>query len=359
MPVTKFGIIGCGGAASAAGEAIAASPHAALVIVHDIAEPLAAGYGQRFHVPFTTHLDAFFATPGLDAVYVAVPHDQLAPLARQALQAGKHTLVEKPMALSLADADELIALADRHGLALGVFYEYRAAGPYTQARDLIQAGALGRVIGVRIHTLIDKVPNYWSSGLGGHSVDPWRGQKARAGGGVLLMNTSHQFDALRHVTGLEVVGVSAHIGTLVAPVEVEDMAAVTLQFDNGAIGSVFAGAHIAGETAGERCDIYGTQGQLRLPDPYSNDLNDGLRVYLRQPWGDIPAGAWQALPRQVAPVFAQAIDDFAQAAQRGQAPPMSGRDGRRVIAILLAIYQSAAQGCTISIPTCEVSHADD
>src|SRR5579859_315242 len=319
MPVTQFGIIGCGGAAFAAGEAIAASPRAALRIVNDTAEPLAARLAERFHVPYTTQLDAFLATPGLDAVYIAVPHHLLAPLARQALQAGKHTLVEKPMALSLAEADDLIALAERQSLALGVFYEYRLAGIYAQAHELIQGGALGRLIGVRLHTLIDKPMRYWQSGLSGSSASPWRGQKARAGGGVLLMNTSHQLDALRYVTGLEVVSVAAHIGSLVAPVEVEDTAAVSLRFDNGALGTIFAGAHLAGETAGERCDIYGTEGQLRLPDPYSDGAADPPRVYLRRAWGDIPAGAWQSLARAATPVFAEAIDNFDEAAQLSMA----------------------------------------
>jgi UDP-N-acetyl-2-amino-2-deoxyglucuronate dehydrogenase len=361
MPATKFGIIGCGGAAVAAGEAIVASPYAALIMVHDIAETLAASLGQRFQVPFTTQLEAFLATPDLDAVYIAVPHDCLAPLAQRALEAGKHVLVEKPMALTLAEADELIALADRQRLALGVFYEYRLAGPYAQAREIIQAGALGRIIGVRFHTLIDKPMSYWGSGLAGRLANPWRGLKARAGGGVLLMNTSHQFDAVRYITGLEIVSVAAHIATLAAPgeVKVEDSAAVTLRFNNGAVGSVFAGAHIPGASAGERCDIYGTDGQLSIPDPYTDDLSDPLRVYLRQPWRDIPAAVWQMRPRSIMPVFSQSIDNFARAVQQGEIPPISGRDGRRVLAVVLAIYEAAAQGRTITIQTDEGQRADD
>src|SRR5437773_6561866 len=141
MPVTQFGIIGCGGAAVDAGEALVASSLTGLVRVYDLAENVAASLGQRFQVPYTTQLEDFLATPGLEAVYIAVPHDNLAPLAQGALAAGKHVLVEKPMAVSLAEADRLIALADQQHLALGVFYEYRLAGPYAQAREIIQAGA--------------------------------------------------------------------------------------------------------------------------------------------------------------------------------------------------------------------------
>jgi UDP-N-acetyl-2-amino-2-deoxyglucuronate dehydrogenase len=357
MPVTRLGIIGCGGAAVSAAEAIAATPSATLVMVHDVAEAPAASFGQRFEVPFTTHLDTLLADRCIDAVYIAVPHNHLAPLAHQALTAGKHVLVEKPMALTLEDADALIGLADRRALTLGVFYEYRLAAPFAQAREIVQAGAVGEITGVRLQTLIDKPLRYWASGYTGVSVSPWRAQKTKAGGGVVLMNTSHQLDALRYITGLEVTSVSAQAATLTAPVEVEDIAAATLRFSNGAVGSLLAGAHIPGECAGERFDIYGTNGQLRVPDPYTDDVEDPVRVYLAAPWGDLAGGAWHSLPRTVTPVFAEMIGGFALAVQRGAAPPVSGRDGRHVLEVILAIYRAAAEGQTIVLEHLEVNHA--
>ncbi len=345
MNRVNFGIIGCGGAAVPVGEAISTSPLASLAVVHDVDLSLARDFGERYQVPFTGEVEALLSDPSVQAVYIGVPHDLLAPLARRALEAGKHVLVEKPMALTLADADALIALAEAQRLALGVFYELRYAAPFVQARELIRAGAIGRIVGVRIQTLIDKPESYWRSGLSGRSVNPWRGQKARAGGGVVLMNTSHQFDAIAHLTGLEVVSVSAEVGTLVAPVEVEDMGAATLRYNNGAIGSLFAGAHLPGVEDGERFDICGTDGQLRLPNPYGNG---SLSVFLRRERRDIPAGAWHTLPAPAAPVYTRAVEDFARAVQEGRPAPIGGRDARRVLAIVLAIYQSALERRTIN-----------
>ena len=344
MNRVNFGIIGCGGAAVPVGEAISTSPLASLAMVHDVDLRLARDFGESHRVPSTEDVNALLGDPGVQAVYIGVPHDLLAPLARRALEAGKHVLVEKPMALTLADADALIALAEAQRLALGVLYELRYAAPFLQARELIRAGAIGRINGVRIQTLIDKPEGYWRSGLSGRSVNPWRGQKARAGGGVVLMNTSHQFDAIAHLTGLEVVSVSAEVGTLVAPVEVEDMAAATLRYDNGAIGTLFAGAHLPGVEGGERFDIYGTEGQLRLPDPYRNGSPS---IFLRREWQDIPAGVWRTLPALAVPVYARAIEDFARAVQEGRPAPIGGCDARRVLAIVLAIYQSALERRTI------------
>jgi predicted dehydrogenase len=321
--------------------AIHASPNAEIVAACDVNPNLAADICRRFGGQHTDQLNALLSDANVDAVYVAVPHDLLAPLARQALLAGKHALVEKPMALTLADADDLIALADAEKLALGVFYEMRYAASFAQARDLLRAGAIGEVISVRIHTLIDKPASYWQAGWGGRTHGPWRGQKARAGGGVVLMNSSHFLDATWFVTGLEVAAVSGAVATLVAPVEVEDTAAATLRYDNGALGSLYSGAHVAGAEAAERCEVFGTEGQMLLPDPYHGGK---VSVFTRRPWRDLPPNCWITLPAEDTPVYERALEAFAQAAMRGEPAPIGGRDARRVLATVLALYQSSAEG---------------
>ncbi len=349
MPQLGFGIIGCGGAAVPVCEALAASPLTRLARVYDLNPDLARDLGERYRVPIATQINELYADPSVEAVYIAVPHDQLAPLARTVLEAGKHVLAEKPMALSLVEIDDLIALSEARQLKLGVFYEYRWATPHIKARELIQAGALGRLIGLQIQTLIDKPLTYWQSGLAGRAIGSWRGQKAKAGGGVALMNSSHQFDALWYITGLEVTSVSAEVGTLVAPVEVEDLAVVTLRYDTGAIGSLFAGAHIVGASpGGEHADIYGTEGQIRLPDPYSPG---SLQVWLRNARKDMPGGLWHTIPCPEAPVYTRAIEGFAHAVQTGEPTPASAQDARRVLAIILAIYQASAEGRRVTLPT--------
>jgi predicted dehydrogenase len=351
---TRFGVIGCGGAAVPVCAAIAASPLIELAAVHDLDLGLARDLGERYGAYVAAMLEDLLNDSAIEAVYIAVPHHALAPLARRALKAGKHALVEKPMATTIAEADDLIALAETRRVALGVFYELRYHHAYQHARELIQTGAIGKVIGVRIQTLIDKPSAYWSVGLTGRSASPWRAIKAQSGGGVVLMNSSHALDAFRYLSGLEVVGVSAEIGTLVAEVEVEDTAAAVLRFDNGAIGSLFAGAHLAGACTGdERFDIYGTHGQLRLPDAYSNN---GLQVYLRRDWAGLTAASWHTLPTDTTDVYARAVEGFARAVQRGEPAPISGQDARQVLATILAIYQAAAEQRTVTISQRELTH---
>src|SRR6185436_20722138 len=170
----RFGIIGCGGAAVPVAEAMAASSVAELAAVYDKQPALAQDLGERFHAAVHDSLDALLADASLAAVYIAVPHNQLAPLATRALQAGKHALVEKPMATSVADADALVALADARNLALGVFYELRHSAANIRGRTLLQAGAIGTVIGVHSQTLIDKPHTYWQLGTASRTRSPWR-----------------------------------------------------------------------------------------------------------------------------------------------------------------------------------------
>jgi predicted dehydrogenase len=342
----RFGIVGCGTASIPVCEAIVASPLTELAAVYDVNEELAEGLQQHFQVKKVNTLDELLTLTAVDAVYIAVPHYLLAPLTQQALEAGKHALTEKPLAVSLEEVDKLIALAAEQKLALGVFFEMRYAPAHAIARELVQGGAIGNIIGVQIQTLIDKPLTYWHSGYTGRSINPWRGIKAQAGGGVLLMNTSHLLDALMYITGLTVTGVSAEVGTLVGNVEVEDTASAVLRFDNDAIGSLLAGAHISGAHYDEYCCLYGTEGQIRLPDPYGSDP---LQIYLRRAVGEFTPGQWHTIPTEPISVYQQAIEDFARAVQAKQCVPIDAHAARRVLAIVLAIYRSAVEKRTITI----------
>ena len=342
----RFGIVGCGSASLPVCEAIAASPLTELIAVYDLNHDSADDIGQRFQVQVMHTLEELLTNQKVDAIYIAVPHYLLASLTQQALHSGKHVLTEKPLATSLEDVDQLIELASSQNLALGVFYEMRYAPAHDKARALIQAGAIGSIVGIQIQTLIDKPLSYWESGYTRRSTSPWRGIKAQAGGGVVLMNTSHLLDALSYITDLRVTNVSAEVGMLVANVEVEDFATAALRFNNGAIGSLIAGAHIKGAHNDEYFSIYGTEGQIRLPDPYGSNA---MQLYVQRDWEDYESGLWHSIQPESVPVYERAIEDFAQAVQTKKCAPINGHDARYVLSVVLAIYQSALEKRNISI----------
>ena len=160
----RIGIIGCGEIAMETCQGIAAAPNASVAMLMDPRPELLADLSEMFSAPATTNVDDVLANPDVDAVYIATPHNRHAPIGIRAAAAGKHILVEKPIATTLADADALIAACEEHGVTLGVAYLAPVDGGMAAARDLVRGGALGEVIAVRITVHADKPDSYWTGG---------------------------------------------------------------------------------------------------------------------------------------------------------------------------------------------------
>jgi predicted dehydrogenase len=351
----RIGMIGCGEIAVQTAAAIASSRFARHAMAMDARSDLARDLGEKYRVTWTDRVEDVLANPEVEAVYIAVPHDLHAPLAIQAAEAGKHVLVEKPIATTLADADAMVAAARANGVHLSVNFVAQIDPVYRAARELVAADAIGKVVGTHIVYRNNKKASYWTSGFSGRVQSDWRTAKARAGGGVLVMNVIHDLNTMRFVTGLEVVRVHAEYDTFATPVEVEDYIAVTYRYDNGAIGTIEAGSALPGRDPLHDVDrIYGTKGQL-LFEP-------ALRVYVNEPVAGLTAGEWQTL--SVEPLGAKEkqvamIDGFAGPILAGGEPAVSAEDGRAALATILAAYRSGAEGRAIPVlsPVAEVSGA--
>ncbi len=337
--VVGLGIVGCGGAAIDVVEAVPAVPGLAVVGAMDLDRSLANDVVRRAGGRAHASIDDLLGDPAVGAVYVALPHDLLAPTALRVLDAGRHVLVEKPMGLDVEQVVEVGRRADARGLVAGVLFELRYTSMAQAARQLIESGAIGSVRAVRVTTVIDKDPSYWRLGLTGRSQSPWRARIARAGGGVLMMNAIHQIDLLWFLLENPVVRAAGEIHAGLTGVEVEDVAAATLRLDNGVVVSIAASAHSAGAHANERIEIDGTDGALALPDPYCTP--GVLRVYLRRPYQDLAAGRWHELAMPVNDPYAAALGGFVVAIRDRTPAPIGAADAARALRVVLDIYRSA------------------
>jgi predicted dehydrogenase len=285
------------------------------------------------------------ARPDVDAVYIAVPNHLLASLTVQAAQAGKHVLCEKPMATSLADADRMIAACDQAGVALGIAFEAQVTPELQRLRDIIAAGGIGKVIGTRITMMLEKPESYWARGYDHRTATDWRASKSRAGGGMLISTCIHDINTLRYLTGLEATRIYAEYGTFATPVEVEDLVVVTVRYDNGAIGTIEASSCIKGN--GMELDVadyvYGSSGQVAL--------GQTLRVYTMHEVPGVPVETWH----EVGTVHTlpegrrRVMEGFAAAVLAGRPLPVSGQDGRAVLAVALAAYQAGTEGRAVEM----------
>ena len=167
MDRLRIGMIGCGEIAVRMATAIASSRHAQHVMVMDTQGALAQDLGEKHGVPWTDRADALLANPAVDAVYIAVPHHLHASLTIQAAEAGKHILVEKPIAITLPDAEGMIAAARANGVWLSVNFHAQVDPLCQAARNLVAQGAIGQVVGTRIVFRGDKPASYWAAGYSG------------------------------------------------------------------------------------------------------------------------------------------------------------------------------------------------
>jgi predicted dehydrogenase len=344
----RIGMIGCGEISNkATAKGIAAATNARLEMAMDVRKEIAADMGEQYDVAHTTDLDELLANEYVDAVYIATPHYLHAPLSIKALEAGKHVLVEKPIATSLEDADAMLAKAEETGCKLYVAYSAQVSDTMVQLRRWIAQGMLGQVTGLRIVYRGDKDPSYWHGGFTQRVHDEWRKFQQYAGGGPLIMNTVHDLNTMRFLTGLEAARVYAEYDTFTTPgIEVEDYITLVVRYENGAIGSLEAGCTLAGrDPRGAVNRIYGEKGQILFSRP-------SPQIYVREAWNEIPGDKWWTMPADEpdpAPRKTM-IEKFARSLLKGPELPASGWDGRQALEIIVAAYQSGRTHQAVDLP---------
>jgi predicted dehydrogenase len=171
------------------------------------------------------------ADPSVDVVSVLTPSGMHAEHAIAAAAAGKHVVVEKPMALRLEDADAMIAACDRAGVKLFVVKQNRLNVPVVKAREALEAGRFGKIV-------LGTIRVRWRRDQSYYDQDSWRGTWAQDGG-VLSNQASHHVDLLEWFMG-DVISVHARASRTLVDIEAEDTAIATLQFANGALGIIEA-----------------------------------------------------------------------------------------------------------------------
>ena len=346
-----FAILGAGMIAEYHARAIAANREsgARLAAIGHYNPPRFAEIESRFGVPCLPE-EELLSRSDVDVLCICTPSGQHAAQAIRAAQAGKHVLVEKPIATTLEDADAMIAACRKHGVTLGVAFQSRTKPVFQEIHRLIQAGELGEL------TLgLVNLPYYRPQGY--YEQAAWRGTWALDGGGVLMNQGIHQIDLLAWYMG-DPVEVGAFAGTLHRQVEVEDTMTASLRFPNGAMAAINA-TTTAAPGFPPRIELYGTRGGLQVEGDAITRLSlDGREPSPRSPdTQPAPAGAG-ADPRGISAAGHTAlVADFIQAVREQRPPLVDGTEGRRSLAIVLAVYRAAGLLPSVIEPNHPMTHA--
>jgi predicted dehydrogenase len=314
----RIGVIGVGTAGRRHIAAYQKRQDASVVAVVDpdlaLGEDVAAGLGAR-HYPKAS--EDFWEA--VDAVSVCAPHHLLAGHAFQAIDRRKPMLLEKPMALTLEEADAIVAGARDANVPVMVGFVHRFRAEAEAARRAMSEGAIGSPVFAIEHLI-----------SGGGTTPAWIWHRESAGGGVLLYNGVHGLDRLRWLLDREVTEVYARAATMSHQADVEDVMVATLTFEGGVAASLVQ--HIAPYPLpdGWRSEIYGTAGALLLtPEDALIRCEFERTIVLRSERDDR---------------FLGEITEFISAVQEGRPPAVTAADGRAALAIALALYESAATG---------------
>jgi predicted dehydrogenase len=212
-----------------------------------------------------TTLDDALSDPAIDAVYVATPVFLHASQTIQSLRAGKHVMCEKPMAMNESEARSIVQTAEETGRTFGVAYYRRAYPKVQRAKQLLEAGAIGRPV------LAEFTCHEWRDAQGSHRS--WLVDPAQAGGGPLYDIASHRIDVANFFFG-QPLRVSAHLSNVVHHYAVEDNATVMIDYAGGARAIVDVRWH--SKVKRDECRIRGTEGEMEL-----SPLNGPELIYPR------------------------------------------------------------------------------
>jgi predicted dehydrogenase len=294
----------------------------------------------------------------VDIVDICTPGDTHCDIALAALAAGKHVLLEKPLANSVAESERMVAAAAaaaEHGVHSMIGFNYRRVPALALARDLIGRGRIGAVRQVRAAYLQD-----WLADEAAPMT--WRLRKESAGSGVLGDLGSHVVDQLHYLFGERVTSATGHLRTFVAertgptgpePVTVDDAAWATLELASGTVASVEVSRMATGRKNGLTIEVYGDRGSISFDLERLNELHvldaldqeaSGPRRVLVTEAAHPYAGAWWP-PGHVLgwdSTFTSQAADFLGAIAAGTPPSPSFADGMAVQRVLAAIEESAA-----------------
>lgn len=347
MSERKFGvgIVGLGMIAEFHARAVDAAGQAELVAVCARDRARAEAFAGRHGGAAYGDPAAFLAHPGLDLVAICTPSGAHLEPALQAFAAGKHVICEKPLEVTTERADRMIAAADAAGLTLAAIFPRRFNPASALLKRAVDDGRFGRIAFADAYVKWHRTQDYYDSGA-------WRGTWALDGGGALMNQSIHTVDLLLHAMG-DVKTVRAQTRLVAhSGIEVEDTAVAMLEFASGALG-VVQGTTAAWSRTGHPAEvqIVGDAGSAFLAD-------DGFRVWefaeetseddrIRAAHGRAAAGAGAGAADPAAIDFswhARNYDDALAALAAGRRPAVDGREARRAVALIRAIYRSADAG---------------
>jgi len=342
----QWGVIGSGGIARrrTIPEGLAKAAGGKLVAVYDVSGQANREVAAQFGAAECATEEELLARKDVDAVYIATPAHLHARQATAAAQAGKHVLCEKPLGLTVAEAEAVVAACRKAGVTLAVDFMMRFHTYHRAAMRMIDDGALGRMVLGRAQL------SCWYPPVAG----AWRQDPATGGGGSLIDMGGHCIDLLEMFLG-RVRSVSCRTGNFVHSYKSEDTAVVLLEFEGGAFGMVDACFNIPDQSSRNRLELYGSKGSILAEGTIGQGeggemilrLDDAAAYQARQA-RDLAGGI--RVDEPTVNLYKAQIEDVNEAIATVRQPLCDGAAGLWSQKVLAACYESARSGIFTGCP---------
>jgi len=283
-----------------------------------------------------------------DLVAIATESGKHAAIALDALDAGCHVIIEKPIALSIADADTIIAKARAKGVKVSACHQNRFNLAVRKLREAVEMGRFGKLLHGTAHIR-------WSRSQSYYQEAPWRGTWAQDGG-TLMNQCIHNIDLLRWMMGEEITKVMAMTDRIHHPdIEAEDLGLGLIKFTNGSYGLIEGTVNIYPTDLEATLNIFGEKGTVKLGGLSVNAIETWLfddqldnAAEVKCKYSEKPTGVYGFGHRRL-------YADVCDAIINDREPYVTAEDGRKALELVLALYKSAAQGTAVELPLKEGS----
>jgi predicted dehydrogenase len=342
MKTWGFGIIGTGSIADFHAAAIKEIENGKLVAVANRTEARAKAFAEKENCGYFTNYKELLASPDIDIVCITTSSGSHAPLGLEAIEAGKHVVIEKPLAMTAAQSLELIRAAKRKGVTLSVISQRRFEPQHIAVRNVLDSGALGKLLLVEVSLPFYRAQSYYDSA-------EWRGTIDQDGG-ALMNQGIHSIDLLLWFGGI-VDTVYGKTATQTHKMEAEDIGLALLQFKNGAFGTIMASTSIQpGFPAA--LNLYGEKGTIKLE---GSSIVHWTVPGVEQPeQGNAASYGGVSDPRAISHVYHRTqLINVIEAIESGKELFLKGIDGLRAVQLVESIYKSSATGLPVKIEEVE------
>lgn len=284
-----------------------------------------------------------------DIVTIATESGYHAKIAIECLKAGAHVICEKPLALSIKDAEEMIATAKKADRRLALCFQNRFNTPVQRARRALEAGRFGKLLHGMIQVRWNRNESYYAQA-------PWRGTWA-LDGGTLMNQCTHGIDLLQWMMGENAVRVQAVTRRYLRPIEAEDFGAAIVEFASGAVGIIEGTADVYPTNLNETLSLFGTKGTVVIGGIATNKI-ETWRFSDAAEIGDAEDKVLNPSEKDPPSVYgyghSQLFADVLDSIETGKELEVSGEKGKKALEIILAIYKSQKTGLPVDLP-CDFS----